>query len=79
MCHTAEGLQKVQVSQTCQSPQHVALLTGVILAILDMSVLRTGKGMQSNTTLSIKMFNDYIRQIHVSAPTGHLEVTFKRA
>jgi len=45
MCHTAEGLQKVQVSQTCQSPQHVALLTGVILAILDMSVLRTGKGM----------------------------------
>ena len=22
---------------------------------------RTGKGMQSNTTLSIKMFNDYIR------------------
>jgi len=24
------------------------------------------------------MFNDYIRQLHVSAPTGHLQVVFKR-
>ena len=40
--------------------------------------VRTGKGMQSNTTLSIKMFNDYIRQLHVSVPTGHLHVVFKR-
>ena len=30
------------------------------------------------TTLSIKMFNDYIRQLHVSASTGHLQVVFKR-
>ena len=34
--------------------------------------------MQSNTTLSIKMLNDYFRQLHVSAPTGHLQVVFKR-
>jgi len=24
------------------------------------------------------MFNDYIRQLHVSAPAGHLQVVFKR-
>jgi len=24
------------------------------------------------------MFNDYIRQLHVSAPIGHLQVVFKR-
>jgi len=24
------------------------------------------------------MFNDYIRQLHVPAPTGHLQVVFKR-
>ena len=40
--------------------------------------VRTGKGMYSNTTPSIKMFNDYIRQLHVSAPAGHLQVVFKR-
>jgi len=34
--------------------------------------------MQSNTTMSIKMFNDYNRQLHVSAPTGHLQVVFRR-
>jgi len=28
--------------------------------------------------MSIKMYNDYIRQLHVSAPTGHLQVVFKR-
>ena len=28
--------------------------------------------------MSIKMFNEYIRQLHVSAPTGHLQVVFKR-
>ena len=27
---------------------------------------------------TVKMFNDYIRQLHVSAPTGHLQVVFKR-
>jgi hypothetical protein len=25
------------------------------------------------------MFNDYIIQLHVSAPTGHLQVVFKRS
>jgi len=25
-----------------------------------------------------KVFNDYIRQLHVSAPTGHLQAVFKR-
>jgi len=28
--------------------------------------------------MSIKMFNDYIRQLHVSAPIGHLQIVFKR-
>ena len=26
----------------------------------------------------LRCFNDYIRQVHVSAPTGHLQVVFKR-
>ena len=26
----------------------------------------------------LRCFNDYIRQLHVSAPTGHLQVVFKR-
>ena len=46
--------------------------------VIPVVCVSTGKGMQSNTTLSIKMFNDYIRQLHVSAPTGHLQVVFKR-
>jgi len=25
----------------------------------------------------LRCFNDYIRQLHVSAPTGHLQVVFK--
>jgi len=28
--------------------------------------------------MSIKMFNDYIKQLHVSVPTGYLQVVFKR-
>jgi len=26
----------------------------------------------------LRCFNDYTRQLHVSAPTGHLQVVFKR-
>ena len=26
----------------------------------------------------LRRFNDYIRQLHVSAPTGHRQVVFKR-
>ena len=26
----------------------------------------------------LRYFNDYTRQLHVSAPTGHLQVVFKR-
>ena len=26
----------------------------------------------------LRRFNDYTRQLHVSAPTGHLQVVFKR-
>lgn len=37
-----------------------------------------GKGMLSNTTVSVKIVNDYTRQLHVSAPTGHLQVVSKR-
>ena len=29
------------------------------------------------STIRVKMFTDYIRQLHISAPTGHLQVVFK--
>ena len=28
--------------------------------------------------VKLRCFNDYTRQLHVSAPTGHLQVVFKR-
>ena len=43
--------------------------------VIPVVCVRTGKRMQTNTTVSIKMFNDYIRQLHVSAPTGHISNT----
>jgi len=43
-----------------------------------LCVCENWKGYVVNTSLSIKMFNDYIRQLHVSVHTGHLQVVFKR-
>jgi len=53
-------------------------ITRPYLAVCHSRCVKTGKGMQSNTTMSIKMFNDYTRQLHVSVPTGHLQIVFKR-
>jgi len=40
-------------------------------------VCENWKGYVVNTTLSIKMFNDYIRQLHVSAPTGIFRLSLR--
>ena len=46
-------------------------LTGILKGLLERVC--------SQTQLSqLRCFNDYTRQLHVSAPPGHLQVAFKR-
>ena len=59
------------------SVQQVQLLLLEVCHPLCVCV-KTGKGMYQTQLCQLRCFNDYIRQLNVSAPTGHLQVVFKR-
>jgi hypothetical protein len=39
--------------------------------------VKNWKGYVVKQQCQLRCFNDYTRQLHVSAPTGHLQVVFK--
>jgi len=60
------------------SPLCVCVCVCVWCVCVCVCVCENWKRICSQTQLSIKMFNDYNRQLHVSAFTGYLQVVFKR-
>ena len=68
----------------CESANHTAMINKTVVhsgnwkCVIPVVCVKAGKGVCSQTQLcQLRCFNDYTRQLHVSAPTGHLKVVFK--